>query len=120
MHWFIRKNSFNGHRLSNDYGWGNGYVIINKEHPLYGKHYNDFDIEVHGGLTFSEKVTQKMIDNEHWKNYLLQEDLDKWVFGFDTCHYNDNLENWTKKKVEIETANLYYKLLTYNKENINA
>jgi len=45
---FIREITWLG---SIETGWGNGYVAVPKEHPLYGKDYNNIDIDIHGGLT---------------------------------------------------------------------
>lgn len=49
------------------YGAMNGYVQIPKSHPWHGLDYDDIDVEVHGGLTFSR---------------------DGWI-GFDTLHSGD-------------------------------
>ena len=51
-----------------------GYVGIPNNHPSWGKNYNDVDVQVHGGLTFSEA-----------------DDDDKltWWFGFDCAHAGD-------------------------------
>jgi hypothetical protein len=85
-----------------DFGWGNGYVLLDKEHPWYEKHYDDIDVEVHGGLTFSEKINEQMIDNFK----LSPEDIGKWMIGFDTCHYQDTLKRWPKEKVQEEANRL--------------
>jgi hypothetical protein len=55
-----------------------GYVRVPPTHPLHGKHYDEPDVEVHGGLTFAniEPCT------EH-------EDGQGWWFGFDCAHCND-------------------------------
>jgi hypothetical protein len=52
----------------------NGYVAIDKTHPLFGQHYDSskFCVSVHGGLTYSG-----------------QDGDDLWVFGFDTAHAGD-------------------------------
>ncbi len=36
-----------------------GYVAVNPDHPYYGQAYSemDGDIEVHGGLTYSDPIT---------------------------------------------------------------
>lgn len=86
-------------------GWGNGYVALPFGHVYHGCDY-DFinqDIDVHGGLTFSEQVTQKFIDA--WPE-LDQDDEGTWLIGFDTGHYGDTLENWSKEEVEKETERL--------------
>ena len=54
-----------------------GYVGIPKNHPLYGKHYSDDEVEnldAHGGLTHSSTDT---------------DDKDTWWFGFDCSHGGD-------------------------------
>lgn len=83
------------------FGWGNGYVVLPKDHPWYGKDYDDIDCDVHGGLTFGEpadKLTK-------WEQ-ITKEDAGKWVIGFDTAHYQDSLERWPKEAVEKETQRL--------------
>lgn len=44
-----------------------GYVTVPKDHPHYGKGYDDIDADVHGGLTFANEGT----------------------FGFDCAHLDD-------------------------------
>lgn len=77
-------------------GYANGYVAIPPEHPMYGKHYDDVNVNIHGGLTFGEKIAQD--PNLEWWNSIEPlnfeggyDDIPKdyWIFGFDTCHYND-------------------------------
>lgn len=92
-----------------EFGWGNGYVIIPKEHKLHGVHYDDINVYVHGGLTFSELVDLEIIETFG----LDIEDEGKWCVGFDTAHYNDNLLNWSKERVEEETQYLKEQLLKY-------
>lgn len=90
-----------------DFGWGNGYVLIPKDNHLHGKHYDDINVDVHGGLTFSGLVDTKMV--EDWE--LDKEDEGKWCVGFDTSHYGDNLSKWSKEKVQEETERLKEQLL---------
>ncbi len=49
-----------------------GYICIPKTHFLYGKKYDDYNIDVHGGLTYS----QLEADDEYW-------------IGFDCGHSGD-------------------------------
>jgi hypothetical protein len=96
---FIKENTW----LSGmKHGWGNGYVVIFKGHPMYGKHYDEVPVDVHGGLTFSESVNSVIGNFPE----LTEEMKDGWVFGFDTAHYNDSMERWPKEAVERETENL--------------
>ena len=84
-----------------NHGWGNGYVIIPKGHALHGKHYDEIDVDVHGGLTFSEPAKEC----KEWHD-LEKDDLDGWIVGFDTAHYSDNMANWSKARVVRETKRL--------------
>jgi len=96
---FIKENTW---LPGMKHGWGNGYVVIFKGHPMYGKHYDEVPVDVHGGLTFSESVNSVIGDFPE----LTEEMKDGWVFGFDTAHYCDDMERWPKEAVERETENL--------------
>ena len=76
-------------------GWGNGYVRIVEGHPFYGMNYMDIPVSVHGGLTFSEHIT----NSDNWSDGF-------WV-GFDTAHYGDDSEIWTIEAVSDETIDLF-------------
>lgn len=98
---FVVKNTW---LPGTDHGWGNGYVIIFKGHPMYGKHYNDINenIYVHGGLTFSSHISEM----ENFTGYSDEEIKDGWIIGFDTAHLHDNTYNWPKREVLKETERL--------------
>jgi hypothetical protein len=96
---FIKENTW---LPGMKHGWGNGYVVIPNGHPMYGKHYGEVPVDVHGGLTFSESVNSVIGNFPE----LTEEMKDGWVFGFDTSHYNDSMERWPKEAVERETENL--------------
>ena len=87
---------------SHNYGWGNGYVVLPKGHPLHGVRYNaipaSLGLSVHGGITYSESAENC---SESVRESL---DLDgsEWVFGFDTAHGGDNAQNWNKSAVLAE------------------
>ena len=78
-------------------GYANGYVAVPPSHPLHGKRYDDpdVDIDIHGGLTFSESMADlneeafaadiECIDFDNFDEI----PKDYWVFGFDTMHYDD-------------------------------
>lgn len=78
-------------------GWGQGYAIIPPKHPCYGI---IPDVEVHGGLTFSEYA--KDVD---WPE-ISAEDKDGFIIGFDTLHAWDTPERWPKERVEAEAKYL--------------
>lgn len=108
MRWFIKENDWSKR------GWGNGYVVLDKDHPFYGLHCDDIDVDVHGSLTFGKYIDQNFIDS--WEG-LLQKDLDKYIIGFDTAHSGDTLENWSKENVEAETIDLFLQCYWVNPEN---
>jgi len=82
-------------------GWGNGYVAIPPMHPAYKMDYDTllFDLKVHRGITYADFGDGNNAPKE-W-----------WVFGFDTAHYDDNLEKWPKERVIKETKELFIQLL---------
>lgn len=90
------------------HGWGNGYVVIPKGHPLHGKDYDDINVSVHGGLTFG--ISAKELD---WEE-LTEEDKEGWVVGFDTAHGDDSSSNWPKQRVVKETKRLAKQLKKLN------
>jgi hypothetical protein len=104
---FIKENNWTPTKFRYSWGWGNGYVVIPKGHPLHGLHYLKIQVDVVGGLTFAKSVEDiKAI----WK----WEELPKgteggWVVGFDT----DNYPDWDKKKVKEETEKLKQQLMEY-------
>ena len=51
----------------------NGYVAVPKGHRVWGKGYDDVDVEVHGGLTYADE----------------DKETGEWVFGFDCSHAGD-------------------------------
>ena len=64
----------------------------------------DTIINVHGGITYSANFNTRMLANAEF----LTEDeaIDEyWIFGFDTCHYDDTATNWPKERVIEETLN---------------
>jgi hypothetical protein len=85
-------------------GWGNGYVAIPPSHCLHSIDYLDCEAielppKVHGGLTYA-RPGDGVYAPKDW-----------WVFGFDTCHWNDNLDNWPKEAVEAETMSMFWQLV---------
>ena len=112
--WLQRgESAFPG--ITMDYGWGNGYVLIPKGHSLHVVDYNNIhdlmsELYVNGGLTFSSLVTEEW-DKEKWN--LESTDIGAWCVGFDTCHYGDTSERWTKEAVQKETESLRDQLMNY-------
>jgi hypothetical protein len=109
-----------------EYGWGNGYVLLPKFHPFYGIHYDDINVNIHGGLTYSTKF--KSDNFSEWiKNYEIGGDVnednfkdfdDYWIIGFDTGHSGDNSYNWSKSNVLNEANDLLDQCLDIKEINI--
>lgn len=55
------------------------YVKISESHKYYQKHYDDIDIDVHGGLTYSK--------DHLWISE--SQEIEGWFIGWDYAHYND-------------------------------
>jgi hypothetical protein len=110
---FVLKNTWTPVKFAQ--GWGNGYVVIPVAHPLHGVHYDMIDIDVHGGLTFSELVDDVLIENFAGK--LSEEDKGCWVVGFDTAHAYSNEEH-TRAFVEAETNYLRCQLVNWGPAKI--
>jgi len=109
MRWFVKESRFASHpEMRRMVGWGNGYVVVDKDNKWYGKDYEQVECQIHGGLTFGQKITAEML--EHWPE-LNPTDLDLWLFGFDTAHYGDNPTEWPQSRVEDETKYLYTQLM---------
>jgi hypothetical protein len=102
---FVKENTWS--RGYVECGWGNGYVILPKDHKLWGIDYMDIDIEVHGGLTFG--CNRDKLD---WPE-IPQNCENGWILGFDTAHLGDNLTKWPKSAVIVETEKLKKLLENY-------
>ena len=88
-------------------GYADGYVAVPPHHPLWGLHYDRVNelVSVHGGLTYSRAYNERLVSDA----ILLSEDevpVDSWIFGFDTIHYGDNLENCSEAFCKSETIKL--------------
>ncbi len=94
---FVLENTW---LMGMDVGWGNGYIVIPKDHPWYMKDYDEIDVDVHCGLTFGRLIDKAEKDNPFYPY------LGEYVIGFDTAHYQDNLQNCPKEYVEAETEKL--------------
>lgn len=110
-----------------DFGWGNGYVLLPHNHPFYNKHYDDIDVNVHGGLTYSNKFESnnfmRWIENLKIDGDVTLENFKKfenyWMIGFDTNHAGDSLDSCPKYYVMNEARNLLDQCIEDKIEGIN-
>lgn len=101
FHWFVHPHPL--HSLVTC-GWGNGYVVIPADHPFALVGYEDASrtIDAHGGFTYAEVITRATLTGP-FEDHLNDTHLGMTIFGFDTGHYGDNLKNWNKFAVKVET-----------------
>lgn len=86
------------------------YVEVPKDHKYYLKHYDEIDINVHGGLTYSEE--KLFLENEVL--------FESWFIGWDYAHFDDYLgheelypeeyrtngKKWTTEEIKEEVYNV--------------
>lgn len=60
---------------------GQAYVKIPADHEFFGKHYDDLELDCHGGLTYSN---YKLPTSENGP------EPKEWWIGFDMCHGSMN------------------------------
>ena len=72
--------------LDSPFGGLNGYVAVPPGHPVHGMSYWDFDLDVHGGVTYAEFGDDK-IHKESGE--VLWPDPTLYWLGFDTAHSGD-------------------------------
>lgn len=114
-------DKLNSYPILNERGWGNGYLVFDRSHPLHQKHYdflNDSDhMNPHGGWTYSDMAGMHMLKSKTRLTSINDEELklndDDWIIGFDTSHFGDNRYNWSKEMVIDHTTELknYYSKL---------
>lgn len=78
-----------------------GYAGLKPGHKYHGKDYDSIEVEVHGGLTYSDKCQGEIC---HKAKSGEPEDI--WWIGFDCMHSGDYLPGFAK----------YRKLMTWGDE----
>lgn len=67
-----------------------GYVGVPESHAMYGKSYSDLEVEVHGGLTFSDACQPDADETQDICHTPSPgEPHHVWWFGFDCAHAGD-------------------------------
>lgn len=96
------------------------YVEVPKDHKYYLKNYDEIDIDVHGGLTYSD-------------NYLIVEGekiTNCWFIGWDYAHFDDfigyelnypnefrtNGKKWTTEEIQDDVYKVCKQLHSLEKE----
>lgn len=97
------------------WGYGNGYVGVHREHPLYGVRYGEYDdkgiyLSVHGGVTFTGSMRCTVPEgNENWL------DEDYWWIGFDTRHTGDTRKDEDYEYCLEQLSDLACQIATFTK-----
>jgi hypothetical protein len=98
--WTDEATGFPCLALRNHGSWC-GYVGVTRDHPMFGQDYDHFDIEVHGGLTFSgfcqEGKGERRICHTPEPG---QPKLVYWL-GFDCAHAWDRRPITSQQEMEI-------------------
>ena len=103
------------------------YIAIPKGHKLYGQEYNDIydicDIDVHGGLTYSDHNLMG-INSEDWfigwdyahaGDYMgFYEDFNKWEINTLNSLHDD--KKWTTEEMIKECENAIEQIIELEKE----
>ena len=87
------------------------YVAIPEGHNFYNKHYEDIDIECHGGVTYSEKEEDGKYwvgwDYAHLGDYVGIYEMDILK---DYIHLHTNEKKWMTKELKEEVEEFIEKL----------
>ena len=89
-----------------------GYVLLPRNHPLYGVDYGEIDADAHGGLTYSDYGAGG--DNLSLMERSLHDD-DVWEVGFDCGHASD----YQPVLVGLEHRSIKYRTLEYVKGELD-
>ena len=96
-----------------------GYVGVPESHNCFKKDYYDVEVDVHGGLTFSdlcsepEKVESNVCHTGEVANDIV------WWLGFDTAHSEDYTPKHGFHQYEWERGQTY-KTLNYVKREVTS
>jgi hypothetical protein len=95
------KAGLTAYMVATSMGTFNGYVAVPKDNKNYKVDYMDLDVEVHGGVTFSD-----------YELYELIEDGD-WLFGFDCLHSGDGRNPKLVEKYDLKMDNFFFDIPDY-------
>lgn len=80
-----------------------GYVGVPPAHPDFERGYNDPELQVHGGLTFSGRCQEG--NKEHGICHIAEDPEDEvWWFGFDCAHAFDVCPGYPSAELRALTS----------------
>ena len=108
----VNKRFRDNHYVFLSGGYANGYVAVPPGHPLFGKHYDEVEVNIHGGLTYSG-MSENFDESEDLET--IDDDSNTvphgwWVFGFDTLHCGDDMQTCGREFCVAETLRLKQQL----------
>jgi len=86
-----------------------GYVGLLPSHALHGRDYSHVDADVHGGLTYADRLSR----------VAGLEDSQRWFFGFDCGHYMDKIADWPIERVADQCEKLADQLYSLRNRWVN-
>lgn len=102
------------------------YVCIPLNHVLHETHYDDCDIECHGGLTYSQYGLHNWHEYSDKYNAMILTGIsdETWVIGWDYAHYQDYMgyypsdsgRRWTTQQIKRHIEEVINQLIDYDKE----
>lgn len=104
--------------IRTDFGVLNGYVALWKGHKEYGKGYNSIDIDVHGGLSFSEQANSPELGDIYCDPLDEFHEGPHWYIGFDCIHWMDDAPGMISSTKL--TPNSTYKNITFVKSELES
>lgn len=77
-----------------------GYVAVPPGHRVHGKHYDEVNVYVHGGLTYANHCNGRICHDVEGEDNV-------WWLGFDCAHYCDFVPSYTElfKRYSISYVN---------------
>lgn len=101
-------------------GWGNGYVILESgnlliENSNSGQWREDYSLlDVYGGITYTSAIDESLVESRFGQSlYLTEEDIGKFLIGFDTSHFNSRELFPDRESVLEETIKLALQCAAY-------
>lgn len=88
-----------------------GYVAVSPTHPAFEKSYQDIEVDVHGGLTYSDHCRDEICHVPK-----PGEPDNVWWFGFDCAHGGDWIPSFNKYEFQMSWEK--YRDISYVKSEI--
>ena len=103
----IRKKQILAEGTYKDYKWyivsyrthPCAYIVTKMNDPCYKKPYSQINLDVHGGLTYSEYGLKNIIEDT------------EWVIGWDYAHYGDYTPYSVEKNKKWTTIEICYDII---------